>query len=122
MFSATEHFEFASCLLQLLPQGVALARQLVTFDDKRFRHDDVARATAANARGRGIFFGAIWTDRAQGRTFRTKMVVPARPSLSLMSTLTMCSPAGSSASGMSMPVGCTKDLMRGVRSTFGVLR
>jgi hypothetical protein len=61
-------------------------------------------------------------DMDQGATLRIKLVLPMRPSESLTSTLTMWSPAGSWRSGISMPVACTNDLMRGVKSTVGVLR
>lgn len=123
MLSATpERLKFDFHLVQFQPQHVALARQPVTFGEQRFRHDDVARAGGADERRGRILRRAIWTGRAQGATLSTKLVVPTRPSVSLISTRTMCSPAGSETSGMSIPVGWTKDLTRGVRSTFGVLR
>src|SRR5450631_806482 len=110
---------------QFLTHNIPLAKQIVPLGDQGRRDGDVARTTAANQRGRRVLTGTEWTNRRhgiQGATFKTKLVLPTRPSESLMSILTMWSPAGNSASGMSMPVGCTKGLMRGVRSTLGVLR
>ena len=109
-FASAERFEFCARLIQLQPQGVALARQFVTLGDQRSRHGDFARAGAANQRLGQVLPRAVWTSGAQGATFRTKLVVPTRPSVSLMSTRTMCSPAGSSTSGMSMPLGRTTEI------------
>src|SRR4051812_27629083 len=50
------------------------------------------------------------------------MAVPGRPSLSLMSTRTVYSPGGISASTMLTPSAWTNGLTRGVKSTFGVRR
>jgi hypothetical protein len=79
------------------------------------RHGDVARTRAANEGIRRIFAQAIGAHHGsvQGDIFKTKLVLAGRPSVSLMSTRTICSPGGSSVSGMSMPVGITNCLMRG---------
>ena len=122
MFAATEHLQLLPGFVEFLLHQSELAQEFVTFRDQRLRHRNIAGATTADQRRGRVFPRAIWADHAQGTTFRTKLVVPTRPSVSLISTRTMCSPSGSSTSGMSMPVGATKDLTRGVRSTFGVLR
>src|SRR3954454_3317909 len=98
---------------------------MIPLREQRARHPDVACAANADERGRGILAQAKWTRGRhgdQGATFRTKTVVPLRPSESLTSILTMCSPTGSSTSGISIPAVCTNDFMRGVKSTVGVLR
>ena len=76
------------------------------------------RVASFSLRQNGHIIDVILRARPSGQ----KLVLPTRPSESLMSTRTMWSPAGSCTSGISMPVGCTKDLTRGVRSTFGVLQ
>lgn len=115
--------ELRARLLELGARLSAFAKEVVTLGEQTRRHDDVARAGAAHqclrrqrlraerACGHGV--------RAQGAIFRVKLVVAERPPESLTSTRSIWSPAGSTASAMSMPVGCTNGLSRGVRSTAG---
>ena len=124
MVASSDQLKFNPCPGQFVSNEVALSQQIVTLSDQRSRHGDVARTSAANEAIRRIFAQAIGAHHGsvQGEIFKTKLVLAGRPSVSLMSTLTICSPGGSSVSGMSMPVGITNCLMRGVRSTFGVRR
>src|ERR1700730_5394424 len=52
-------------------------------------------------------------------TFTTNSRCPPRPSPSLISTLILCEPGGSSALGMSSPLGPQNSLTLSVRSTDG---
>src|SRR6266404_3039252 len=119
-----DHVKLSPCPGQFVSNEVALSQQIVALGDQRSRHGDVARTSAADEGIRRIFAQAIGAHHgsAQGEIFKTKLVLAGRPSVSLMSTRTICSPGGSSVSGMSIPAGITNCLMRGVRSTFGVRR
>lgn len=124
MVASSDRIKFSPCPAQFLANEVALSKQTIALRDQRSRHDDVARTSAANESVRCVFAQTIWAHHGsvQGETFKTKLVLAGRPSVSLMSTRTICSPGGSSVSGMSIPAGITNCLMRGVRSTFGVRR
>src|SRR3954468_18356880 len=112
--------------LELGAQLVALLQQLIPFSQQGLRHRRIAAATRADRRLLVLFLVAerTWHERTwhQGAILSTKLVVDTRPSESLTSIRTRWSPGGSCASGMSMPVGCTNALTRGVRSTLGCLR
>src|ERR1700752_1646661 len=92
-------------LPQFAPQPVALSQKLIALGDQARGYGDVARAGGADEGTFDIIGSAIGArHRGHGEMINVKLAVPGRPSLSLTSTLTMYSPGGSSAWGMSMPL------------------
>jgi len=121
---AAQRGELRARRLELGPRLGAFLEEIVALGHQTHGHDDVARAGAAHQslRRQGLRAErarARRAVRAQGAIFKVKLVVAERPSESLTSTRSMWSPAGNTASAMSMPVGCTNGLSRGVRSTAG---
>ena len=88
-----------------------------------FRDRRVASASRADESEIRQFLPAEGTwHRCYGAIFNRKLVLAVRPSESLTSTRTRCSPGGNCASGISIPVACANGLIRDVRSTMGDLR
>src|SRR5579864_646706 len=103
--AGSDCLDLISGLQQFAPQQVALSHKLVALGDQCRGYGDVARACGADDGAFGIIGSAIGArHRGHGEMVNVKLAVPGRPSLSLTSTLTMYSPGGSSAWGMSMPL------------------
>jgi hypothetical protein len=90
--AAPELLKLRSGTQQFLTRNIPLANQIVPFSDERRRDGDIAPTTTAHQRDRLVLMTAEWTDlwhRTYGAIFKMKLVVPIRPSESLISTLTM---------------------------------
>src|SRR3954471_12708246 len=100
--ASSDHLKFSPGGPQRIAKQVALSQQIVALGNQRIRRGNVPRASPANEGTRCIFAEAVraFHQNVQGETFKTKLVLAGRPSMSLISTRTICSPGGSSVSGI----------------------
>src|SRR5581483_8065319 len=112
-------------LLEFGTHRISLAQQFLVLRAQRLRHRGVAIAGLADQRV-VVFLrraeGTAHRRKTYGATLSVMLVVPVRPSVSLISTRSTWSPGGSTVSGISIPEACTNGLTRLVRSTSGDLR
>ena len=111
--------------IERVPKLLAFKQEVLMLCPQRQGNGDVAVAGTANNRLLAILLSAKRTQHhagAHGEIFNVKIELLVLPSESVTSTRMLCWPVGTSASGMSIPAGCTNRATRGVISTSGDFR
>jgi hypothetical protein len=110
--------------VQFGPKLLTPEQEFLIFRIQGCGNDDVAMTGVANHGAPVVLPGAERTDggAGHGAIFKVKTELLIRPSESAISTRKLCSPVGTSASGMSIPAGWANRATRGVISTSGILK